>query len=83
MVPDNEFTCCVCAAARVMARCGAAPAAELEEEVVPDLADAEDEDDLAGGLLEHAVASANVAAPITTAAVRQEPARRGSDKWIK
>ena len=65
-----------------MARCGAAAAAELEEDVVPALADG-DEDDLAGGLLEHAVASANVAAPITTAAVRQEPACRGSDKWIK
>jgi hypothetical protein len=83
MVPDSEFTCCVCAAARVMAFSGVTPAAELEEDVVPDLADAPDEDDLAGGLLEHAVTNASVAAPMTTAAARQEPARRGSDKWIK
>jgi hypothetical protein len=82
MVPESEFTCCVCAAARVMARSGAAPAVEPEEDIVPDLEDREDEDDLAGGLLEHAVANANVAAAMTTAGPH-ETARRGSDKWIK
>jgi hypothetical protein len=65
-----------------MARCGAAAAAESDDDVDPVLAVA-DECELAAGLLEQAVANAQTAAPAITAPACQEPARRGSDKWIK
>lgn len=84
MVPDSEFTCSDSSAARAMARCGVNPAAEPDEDVDPEWEEEEEDDDeSAGVLLEQAVVNAHVAAPMTTAAACQEPARRGSDKWIK